>query len=63
MHPVAGDGMCMARVEESGRNVWRLVGRGREETTPAYLHFGVLVAVAVVVGVIVGLVFLAQALA
>jgi hypothetical protein len=55
--------MCMARVEESGRNVWRLVGRGREETTPAYLHFGVLVAVAVVVGVIVGLVFLAQALA
>ena len=53
----------MPRVEEPGRNVFRLVGRGREESTPAYLHVGVLAAVAVVVGVIVGLVFLAQALA
>jgi hypothetical protein len=52
----------MPRVEEPGHNVWRLVGRGREETTPAYLQFGVLAAVAVVVGVVVGLVFLAQAL-
>jgi hypothetical protein len=52
----------MARVEEAGRNIWRLVGRGREETAPAYLHFGVFAAVAVVVGLIVGLVFLAQAL-
>jgi hypothetical protein len=53
----------MARVEEIGRNVWRLVGRGREDTVPAYLHVGVLTAVAIVVGLIVGLVFLAQALA
>ncbi len=52
----------MARVEEPGRSRWRLVGRGREDTTPAFLHFGVLVAVAVLVGVVVGLVFLAQAL-
>jgi len=52
----------MARVEERGRNIGRLVGRGREETVPAYLQFGVLAAVAVVVGLIVGLVFLAQAL-
>jgi hypothetical protein len=53
----------MARVEEPGRSGWRLAGRGREESTPAYLHFGVLTAVAVLVGVVVGLVFLAQALA
>jgi hypothetical protein len=53
----------MARVEEPGRNVWRLTGRGREDTTPLYLHFGVLTAVAIVVALIVGLVFLAQALA
>jgi hypothetical protein len=52
----------MARVEERGRNVWRLVGRGREETVPAYLHLGVLTAVAFLVALIVGLVFLAQAL-
>ncbi|HZQ63631.1 MAG TPA: hypothetical protein VFA66_00200 [Gaiellaceae bacterium] len=52
----------MARVEEKGRNLWRLVGRGREDTTPVYLHAGVLAAVAALVGVIVGLVFLAQAL-
>jgi hypothetical protein len=57
-----GDPDGMARVEEAGRNIWRLVGRGREETAPAYLHFGVFAAVAVVVGLIVGLVFLAQAL-
>jgi hypothetical protein len=59
----AGDGMRMARVEERGRNIWRLVGRGREESAPAYLQLGILVAVGVVVGLIVGLVFLAQALA
>jgi hypothetical protein len=52
----------MARVEEPGRNVFRLVGRGREESTPAYSHLGVLVVVGLLVGVIVGLVFLAQAL-
>jgi len=53
----------MARVEETGRNIWRLVGRGREDSVPVYLHFGVLTAVAVVVALIVGLVVLAQALA
>jgi len=53
----------MARVEEPERRGWRLAGRGREESTPVYLHTGVLLVVAVVVGVIVGLVFLAQALA
>ena len=53
----------MPRVEEHGRSVSRLVGRGREDTTPFYLHFGVLTAVAIVVGLVVGLVFLTQALA
>lgn len=53
----------MPPVEEPGRSAWRLVGRGREDTTPFYLHLGVLTAVAIVVGLIVGLVFLAQALA
>ena len=53
----------MARVEEPERSGWRLAGRGREESTPFYLHTGVLLALALVVGVIVGLVFLAQALA
>jgi hypothetical protein len=52
----------MARVEEPGRSGWRLVGRGREESTPAFLHMGVLLAVGALVGVVVGLVFLAQAL-
>jgi hypothetical protein len=53
----------MPRVEEPGRNVWRLAGRGREDTTPLSPHFGVLTAIAIVIGLIVGLVFLAQALA
>jgi hypothetical protein len=54
--------MRMARVEERGRSIWRLVGRGREESTPAYLQLGVLVLVAIAVGLIVAIVFLAQAL-
>jgi hypothetical protein len=58
-----GEVTRMARVEEVGRNIWRLVGRGREDTTPVFMHFGVLTAVAVLVALIVGLVFLAQALA
>jgi hypothetical protein len=53
----------MTDVEEKGRRIARVVGRGRDERTPLYLHFGVLTAVAIVVGIIVGLVFLAQALA
>jgi hypothetical protein len=53
----------MARIEEPGRSAWRLTGRGREDTTPLYLQFGVLTAVAIVVGLVIGLVFLAQALA
>ncbi len=53
----------MARVEEPGRNLWRLVGRGREETTPMLSYGGVALLVAVLAGVIVGLVFLAGALA
>jgi hypothetical protein len=53
----------MAKIEEPGRNPWRLMGRGREESAPAFLHFGVLVVVGVFVALVVGLVFLAQALA
>jgi hypothetical protein len=60
--PAVGDPEDMARVEETSRNIWRLVGRGREETAPAYLQFGVLALVGCVVGLVVGLVFLAQAL-
>jgi hypothetical protein len=52
----------MARVEEKGRNIWRLVGRGREDTVPVYLHFGLLTGIAVLVALIVGLVVLAQSL-
>jgi hypothetical protein len=51
----------MPRIEEPGRSAWRLTGRGREDTTPLFLHVGVLTAVAIVVGLVVGLVFLAQA--
>ncbi len=53
----------MARIEERERSVWRLLGRGREETTPAYLQLSVLALVAALVGAVVGLVFLVQALA
>jgi len=53
----------MARVEEPGQDPVRVAGRGREDVTPAYLQTAVLVTVAVVVLVVVGLVFLAMALA
>jgi hypothetical protein len=53
----------MARIEEPRRNVFRLMGRGREETAPVYLQLGVIATVSIVVGLIVGLVFLAYELA
>ena len=53
----------MAEIERSEESTERLVARGRDEQTPVYLHFGVLMAVAVLVGVVVGLVFFAQGLA
>ena len=49
----------MPEVKEKEESVERLVARGQDEKTPVYLNFGVLIAV----GVVVGLVFLAQALA
>ena len=53
----------MARVEEPGRDPLRVAGRGREETTPLFVHAGVFVAVAILVLLAIGFVFLAQALA
>jgi hypothetical protein len=53
----------MPGVDREARRLARVAGRGRDERTPVYLHFGLLAALAVVVGAIVGLVFLAQALA
>jgi hypothetical protein len=55
--------LCMAEIQEKGRRVGRVVGRGRDERTPLYLLIAVATVVGVVVGVVVGLVFLAQALA
>jgi hypothetical protein len=53
----------VARIEEPRRNLFRLVGRGREESTPLYLHHGVLLTVALVAGIVVALVFAARAFA
>lgn len=53
----------MGRIEEPGRNVERMVGRGREDATPFYLQAGVMIVVALVVLVVVGLTVLAMALA
>jgi hypothetical protein len=53
----------MTELKEGAERTHRVVGRGRDERTPFYLHLGVLVVVAVLVGVVVGLVFLVQALA
>jgi hypothetical protein len=53
----------MSEIKEEGRRTSRLVARGRDERTPIYLHFGILVAVGAFVAVVVGLVFLVQALA
>jgi hypothetical protein len=49
-------------VEDKGRRIARLVGRGKDETVPVYLQMGVLIAVGLFVGLVVGLVFLARAL-
>ena len=57
-----GDRFSMGPIEEPGRSRWRLSGRGREDTTPAFLLFGVLVVVGAVAALVVGLVFLVQAL-
>ena len=53
----------MAVTEKNEESTERLVARGRNERTPVYLHFAVLMAVAALVGIVAGLVFLAQALA
>jgi hypothetical protein len=53
----------MAQIEEQEESPEQIVARGRDEKAPIYVHFGVLIAVGVLIGVVVGLVFLAQALA
>ena len=40
----------MARIEEPGQDVERMVGRGREETTPLYLLSVALLALTLVIG-------------
>jgi hypothetical protein len=47
----------MTELKEGAERTHRVVGRGRDERTPYYLHLGVLVVV------VVSLVFLVQALA
>jgi hypothetical protein len=47
--------------EELGR-IARLMGRGRSETTPFWVHTSVLLVIAVVVGVLVLAAFLVQQL-
>jgi hypothetical protein len=42
-------------MEQEGRRLHRLVGRGRDEAAPFYLHVGVLLAVGVVVAIVVGI--------
>jgi hypothetical protein len=53
----------MAEIQEKGRRFGRLAGRGSDERTPLYLLMAVVIVLGVVVGAVVGLVFLAQALA
>jgi uncharacterized membrane protein YoaK (UPF0700 family) len=54
--------LCVTEIEEKGRRFGRLVGRGRDERTPLYLLMAVVIVLGAVVGALVGLVFLAQAL-
>jgi hypothetical protein len=53
----------MPDIPQTEESPERVVARGQDERTPVYLHFGVLIAVGAVVGLVVGLVFLAQGLA
>ena len=50
----------MTELKDEAERTHRVVARGRDERTPFYLHLGVLIALAVIVSAVVGLVFLVQ---
>jgi hypothetical protein len=47
----------MAEIQQQGRRLHRLMGRGRDEAAPFYAHLAVLLVVGVAVGVLVGVSF------
>jgi hypothetical protein len=47
----------MSEVQRESRRLHRMLGRGRDEAAPFYLQLGVLLAIALVVGVVVGISF------
>jgi hypothetical protein len=53
----------MAEIHEEGRRLHRLMGRGRDEAAPFYVHLSVLLVIAAAVGVVVGVSFAVQYLA
>jgi hypothetical protein len=53
----------MAEIQRESRRLHRLIGRGRDETTPFSMGVAVLLGVAVAVGLIVGIAFAAYELA
>ena len=50
-------------IKDEAKRAGRVLGRGRDEGTPFYLQGTVLLAVGAVAGIIVAIVFIAQALA
>jgi hypothetical protein len=53
----------MAEVQRESRRLHRLIGRGRDESTPFYVGVAVLLGVAVAVGLVVGIAYAAYELA
>ena len=50
--------MAEERVRSEAGRLGRILGRGRSQATPFYLHLGVIAVLAVVVGVLVAIAFL-----
>lgn len=50
-------------VQSKQERAEQVVARGEDERTPLYLHLGVMVFVGAVVAIVVGMAFLAEALA
>jgi hypothetical protein len=47
----------MTELQRESRRLHRLIGRGRDEAAPFYLQIGVILAVALAVGVLTGISF------
>jgi hypothetical protein len=47
----------MAEIQRESRRLFRLMGRGRDEATPFYVHLTVLLVVGAAVVIVVGLAF------